>query len=404
MPREAATSAGGVIGGGRRALRGTRVLCVSSGPDVGGAEIVLLDTIAALGASGATVGLLHLAPPGSALADAVGAAGVDAARVPVGRFRDPLTAWRVVRWLVTHRRRIDLVLANDPRALLYTALAAPLVRVPYVWHVHDLVTGRGRFQKAALLARPARYIAISRAVADSLVRHGCRPDRVSIALNAVDTERFHPSTDGRRFRAELGVAPGALLVGAVSRLLPWKGLETFIEAAARLDASLPGAVFVVIGDVVRHPAHPSEALRYRDALYALRARLGLQERVRFLGRRSDMTAVMAGLDVLVHTAVDEPFGRVLIEAMASGKPVVATDGGGVPEIVQDGVTGYLVAPRDPEALARRIEAVADPARRTRMGRLGRERAAALFGLPRYREAIEAAVAETFVPPAGGAAR
>jgi glycosyltransferase involved in cell wall biosynthesis len=134
----------------------------------------------------------------------------------------------------------------------------------------------------------------------------------------------------------------------------------------------------------------------------LREDLGLRDRLIFMGGRSDMPTVMAGLDLLVHTAIDEPFGRVLIEAMASGRPVVATRGGGVPEIVRDGVTGYVVPPRDPDALAARIRTLADPDLRSRMGRRSRERAVALFGLPRYRERITAAVGQALSQQGKGA--
>jgi glycosyltransferase involved in cell wall biosynthesis len=392
----------GPVGTPPAVLETVRVLCVSSGADVGGAEMVLLDTVDGLRAAGATVSFLSLAPPRGPLVEAVRRRGIEPASLPIGRFRNPVTAWRVMRWLASHRRRVDLIFANDTRALLYAALAAPLGRQAYVWHVHDLVTGRGRFQAAALWTRPLRYVAISQAVADSLVRHGCPPSRVSVVPNAVDTERFSPSVDGTRFRAELGVTDETLVVGAVSRILPWKGLDVFLEAIARLGAAFPRALFVVVGDVVQRTAHRNEAERYREHLCRRREELGLRERLVFVGGRSDMPTVMAGLDMLVHTAIDEPFGRVLIEAMASGRPVVATNGGGVPEIVRHGATGFLVAPRDPEALAARMQALADPAVRGRMGQAGRERAVALFSLPRYREGITAAVAQALSRSSGAA--
>jgi len=364
--------------------------------------MVLFDTVDCLRASGIAVGLLALSPPGGPLAEAARDRGIQPACLPVGRFRNPVPAWRVVRWLARHRAGLDLVIANDPRALLYVALATPLTRQPYVWHVHDLVTGRGRFQTAALRTRPARYIAISRAVADSLVRHGCPPDRVAVVLNAVDTDRFGPAVDGRPFRAELGADSGTLVIGTVSRILPWKGLDVFVEAVARLGPSFPRAVFVVVGGVVERAAERSESLAYWNRLHRVRDELGLQDRLVFVGGRSDMPTVMAGLDVLVHTALDEPFGRVLVEAMASAKPVVATIGGGVREIVREGTTGYLVSPRDPAALASRIRALADPAVRGRLGEAGRDHAITHFGLERYRDRMARVVSDVVSRAEGGA--
>jgi glycosyltransferase involved in cell wall biosynthesis len=383
-------------------LDSVRILCVSSSADVGGAEMVLLDTAGCLRAAGATVSVLSMAPSHSPLAAAVRRHGFDVTSLPIGRFRNPLTAWRVLRWFARYAGAHELILANDTRALLYTALARRFSRRPYVWHVHDLFTGRGPFQIAALLARPARYVAISQAVADSLVRHGCPAHRVSVVLNAVDTLLFNPSVDAAPFRSELGASSETLVIGAVSRILPWKGLDVFVEAVARLGEGFPSALFVLVGDIVQRPNHRAEALRYRERLWRLREDLGLRDRLIFMGGRSDMPTVMAGLDLLVHTAIDEPFGRVLIEAMASGRPVVATRGGGVPEIVRDGVTGYVVPPRDPDALAARIRTLADPDLRSRMGRRSRERAVALFGLPRYRERITAAVGQALSQQGKGA--
>jgi glycosyltransferase involved in cell wall biosynthesis len=360
------------------------VLCVTAAPEAGGAELVLLDTIAAFRDRGWNVSVLNLAPAPGGVARKVSALGVDLRFCRAERFRDPATAARVLRWFLSSAPRFDLAIANDARALLYTALGCTLLRRPYIWHVHDYLRGVGPFERAARVVRPARYVAISHAVRQSLRECGYPDARIQVVHNAVDVDGIQPRAQGNGVRTELadGRAP---VVGLIGRILPWKALETLLEAAARLRTALPEALYLVIGDVLTDQAHTVEALRYRESLLVLRDRLGLENRVKFLGHRDDVPRILDALDVVAHTAVDEPFGRVLVEAMAAAKPVVATRGGGVPEIVVDQVTGYLVPPRDPEAFADRLAALADPALRGRFGRAGRDRAVAAFSLPRYRE-------------------
>jgi glycosyltransferase involved in cell wall biosynthesis len=371
--------------------RSPTILCITSAQDLGGAEFVLLDTIAALRERGLRVTVLNLAPTSGGLARILTSRGVEVVFCRVGRFRDPITAVRVLHWFIRRAPLFHLALANDTRALLYAALGCLVRRRPYIWHVHDCIRGAQRFEKAARWLKPAAYIAVSHAVRQTLLEHGCPGEHIYMVHNAVDVDRFHPAADGNGFRRELAIDRKTLLVGILGRIEPLKAVEMLLQAAARLRASLPASLYVVMGDVITDRAHMSEALRYRDSLLALRDRLGLRDQVRFLGRCEDVPRGLAALDILVHTSVNEAFGRVLIEAMAAGKPVVATRVGGVPEIVVEGVTGYLIPPRDVEALASRLQALADPDVRARLGRAARERAVALFSLPKYREQMTAVV-------------
>jgi glycosyltransferase involved in cell wall biosynthesis len=364
---------------------------VSAFPELGGAERSLLDTVGTLTARGFTVEVLNLVDRPGALARALLERGLPVHVHRVGRLRDPRGAIRTLRWFLRRARRFDVALANDTRSALYTALGATVARLPYLWHVRDLVGPRSRVERLDLRLRPAACIANSHAVASNLLRHRGRACRVAVVHNGVDVERFHPAPPGEAVRGELGLDDSAILVGAVGRLVPWKSLETLLQAAAQLQAVLPAARYVVVGDVVTDAANRPAAEQYRQSLLALRDRLGLADRVRFLGERADVPRIMGELDLLVHTAIDEPFGRVLIEAMAAGKPVVATRGGGVSEIVEDGVTGYLVPPRDVPAVADRVALLADPRRRSIMGRAGRQRALAHFSLEAYGDALAAAV-------------
>jgi glycosyltransferase involved in cell wall biosynthesis len=365
---------------------------VSAFAGLGGAERSLLDTVDTLGARGFAVEVLNLVDRPGALARALLERSVPVHVARVGRFRDPRGAARAVGWFLRRGRQFDVVLANDTRGALYTSVGAALARVPYVWHVRDLVGSGSRLEQLALRLRPAAWIANSHAVGSSLVRHGCESARVGVIHNGVDVDRFQPTASSGTLRRELAVDESAVLVGAIGRLVPWKALETLLEAAAHLRTRVPMATFLIVGDVVTDPANRPAAVRYRESLLTLRDNLGLGDRVRFVGERADVPRILAGLDVLVHTAIDEPFGRVLIEAMAAGKPVVAARGGGVAEIVEDGVTGYLVPPRDAAAVAERIALLADERRRAAMGRAGRRRALTHFTLDAYGNALTAVLA------------
>ena len=359
---------------------------------LGGAERSLLDTVDTLAARGFAVEVLNLVDQPGALARALLERSIPVHVARVGRFRDPRGGVRAIGWFLQRGRQFDVALANDTRSALYTSVGATLTRVPYVWHVRDLVGSGSRLERLALRLRPAAWIANSHAVSSSLVRLGCESARVVVIHNGVDVDRFQPTTSGVTIRGELAIDESTVLVGAIGRLVPWKALETLLEAAAHLRVRVPMATYLIVGDVVTDPANRPAAVRYRESLLTLRDNLGLGDRVHFLGDRADVPRILAGLDVLVHTAVDEPFGRVLIEAMAAGKPVVATRGGGVAEIVEDGVTGYLVPPRDDAAVAERIALLADERRRSAMGQAGRNRALTHFTLDAYGNALTAVLA------------
>jgi glycosyltransferase involved in cell wall biosynthesis len=176
----------------------------------------------------------------------------------------------------------------------------------------------------------------------------------------------------------------------IGHLTPWKGHEVFLEIARAVADRIPRSRFVVVGGSIYethgHSGYP-EALRQKTAA------LGLSDRVTFLGARDDVPDLLAALDVLVHPpTAPEPFGRVLAEAMAVGRPVVAARCGGIPEVVEDGVTGFLVPSADVGAFAAAVvRLLEDPALCRRLGHVGRRRAEARFGI----EAHAAGVLEVY---------
>ena len=167
---------------------------MSAFPELGGAERSLLDTVDALAARGFAVDVLNLVDRPGALARALLERGVAVHVVRVGRFRDPRGIARVIGWFLRQGRRFDLALANDTRGVLYTAAGTAPARVPYLWHVRDLMGSGSRLERLALRLRPTAWIANSHAVAASLVRHGGDSARVIVVHNGVDVGRFQPAS------------------------------------------------------------------------------------------------------------------------------------------------------------------------------------------------------------------
>jgi glycosyltransferase involved in cell wall biosynthesis len=246
--------------------------------------------------------------------------------------------------------------------------------------VHEIITQPRwlRWLIARLVTTWATHVvANSGPAASHLLALGAAPGaqaRLSVIPDAVDTTRFHPNNDSRPLRSTWGIAPDQVLIGVVGRIHTGKGHGVLVEAVSMLHDRCPQARFVVVGDVV--PGQPQP----KHDLEAAIARHGLVNRVTLAGFCADAPSVMAALDVLVLPSTSpEPFGLVLVEAMASAKPVVATAHGGPLDIILDGQTGLLVPPGDAQALAAALERlIADPGLRAAMGAAGRKRAEAQF--------------------------
>lgn len=185
--------------------------------------------------------------------------------------------------------------------------------------------------------------------------------------------------EAEAFRRREGFSPNGLLVLCVSNFFAYKGHDDLVKAAARLVPSFPGVTFLLVG-------RESGALA---ATRSLVARLGVREHIRFLGSRADVPDLLRAADLFVHPSHQEGFSNAILEAMAAGLPVVACDVGGNPEAVVDGVTGRLVPPQDPMALAAAMaEILADPGKGKSMGEAGRRRATEQFSLDRMVGEIE----------------
>ena len=226
---------------------------------------------------------------------------------------------------------------------LFAALAGRACRVPVV-----VVSKRNidAFEKPRQVAAQrlahrlaTHVVAVSEAVADSAVALGVARERITVIPNGVDVERFAAAT------REPSLANGAPVVGSVGCLAARKDYRTLLDALALVDRRGTRFRVVLVGDG-----------KERGALERQAEELGLAERVRFVGERPDVERWLPGMDVFVLSSREEGIPNALLEAMAAARPSVATAVGGTPEVLEDGETGWLVPPSDPEALADALEA------------------------------------------------
>jgi len=259
------------------------------------------------------------------------------------------------------------------------ATAARNLGLPHVWHLRELV-GPGRPFRLPLegrslgqyLAQHCSFLVANSNVTASIVRDWLTDGLLQVVPNGIDLSRF-PVRQTTPEGSKLVVA----MVGSISS--SWKKHPLFVDAASHVDPSLNIEFRIYGHDPAQGGTVPGNA--YADALHAQIDRLGLRQRFAFPGFLSDPVEIMSRIDILVHQADDESFGRVIVEAMAVGIPVVGVRGGGVGEIIIDGETGLLGPPNDAAALAKGIETLArDADQRQRMGRAGRKRAESTYSL------------------------
>ena len=266
-----------------------------------------------------------------------------------------------------------LIHANGSRAMAYAGAAGRLASCPTLWHVR-IADSDGLLDRA-LCAMATLVVATSRGVAR---RFSWAAAKVRVVPNGIDLERFAPRAPSVTLRAALQLPPLAPLAVSVGRHVPEKGYRHLIDAAALLEQTKPGVHWVLVGDG-----------ELRTELEAQARRLDLASRVHFTGSRNDVADLLALADVFVLPSESEGFGRVLVEAMAMARAIVATNVGGIPDIVLDGETGVLVEPADPVALAQAVRGLLDdPARAARLAEAGRQRAESTFSLSAHVDGVE----------------
>ncbi|WP_322042724.1 glycosyltransferase family 4 protein [Paraburkholderia sp. J67] len=278
---------------------------------------------------------------------------------------------RQIQAIARHARRFDILFLNTQKALVLGALGKPLHRRKIVWHLRDIMSPDHFGPLQRLVVKWATRYAVDYIVANShataaaladLIK--CDPSAVPVVYNGVDAGEFDQVDDQRtkEVRRLLNLADDTRLVGLFGRIAPWKGQHVAIDALAQI----PGLHLVLVGSALFGEQAYEKSLREQAV------RLGIEDRVHFAGFQDDMPQWMRAVDMVLHTStVAEPFGRVIIEGMAAGRPVIAAAAGGVVEILQHHENGWLVSPGDATALAEAIEALyADPGLAQRLAAKG----------------------------------
>lgn len=346
-----------------------RIAHLVIGGDVAGGQIVALAL--ARGARARGDQILFLSPQSGPFTELVAAEGMAVAHADVGRTFRLGGAWRLAQTL--RANRIDLLHTHTALAAnVLSRLAARAAGVPVVSHLHiENHFPAKRARAAALRALDnatarlsARIVVVSEDTRRALARQGYPRESMIVVPNGIVVDHVDNRV-GRTVRQELGISVAAPVVGEIGRLCEVKGQHDLLTALAEL----PGVQAILVGDDIEQGG------AYRRRLEGQARELGIADRVLFTGYRRDAAALLDALDVFVLPSSIEGMPLVVLEAMARGKPVVATAVGGTGEAVLDGETGLLVPPGDPKRLATAIGLLlADPGLAERLGRAGRDRA------------------------------
>ncbi|MEP6756212.1 MAG: glycosyltransferase family 4 protein [Chthonomonadales bacterium] len=342
------------------------VLQVISSSRTSGAEkhvVLLSEKLRALGHN-----VTAVCPPGGWLPDQLRSAGVPILELSMhgkGSASAILQLRKIIR-----QRRIDVVHTHLTRATYLGYFAGNISRVPVISSVHVLTTD---FAYRWLPRTNHWFVAVSNFLRDNMINRGMPEDRVRTIYNGTDMQISAPgqsvSPNVLSVRAELGIPADALIVGQVGRVDSFKGAPLAVEAAGQVVKAFPSAYFVFVG-------HTDPEIQ--QGLWEMASQLGIGDRLRFTGVRNDIARLMSAMEVLITPSEAEACPMSVIEAMAMGKPVVASRVGGIPELIIDGETGLLIE-RRVDTFAEAIEKVlANQGLRDDMGAAAAERAEQMF--------------------------
>jgi glycosyltransferase involved in cell wall biosynthesis len=358
-------------------------LFVQSTTEVGGAETVLFNLFENSAALRRRSLVASLSFGDGNLPARLREVGAEVVELPRARLRQPVGVGRTFAHLrgLARARGIRVVIGNGAHPQIVGGLTARLagIRSAFLVHmIHAHPWWRNDPLDALAVKSPCDLmLAVSKASLATLEQ--LRPKVMKRLLYNGTPIRDVAAEDARQARAELGIRDDEVLFGVFGRLQRWKGQDVFVEAAAAVARRFPQARFAVVGGSVfgLEPEFLAGLKRRADEL-------SLTDRLIFTGFRKDVARLMGACDVVCHTTrVAEPFGMVLIEAMALARPVIATRGGGPSEIIDSDSAGVLVEPDDPAALAAAMLALAEDAgRRQAMGARGAARVRDSFTIDR----------------------
>ena len=375
-----------------------RILFYNHTGQVGGAEHLLLTILARL--DRANFDPVLICPEQGPLQEMAICLGVPAESASILHARFTRRPDQLIRYLISFARVIldlrkkvisadpDLIHANSVRAGLVVTVATLRLNKQVVWHIHDLLP-RHPFnpliRAVALLSKRTRMIAVAQASADRFIGT-LRPlrKRMTVIPNGVDLQRFYPDQNTRqKIRADLKLGPDAPVIGIIGRLTPSKGQLELLHAFKHVVSEVPNATLLIAGAPAFNQEH-----EYAELLKHVATDLG-SNRVLMLGARDDVAALMQAVDLLVVNSSSEACCLVVLEAMASGVPVLATRTGGTPELIEHGRDGWLVPLRDEDELVTAIiKLIGQPELRAQLAGHARQRITSRFGLDQFISEIQ----------------
>ncbi|MBD2354831.1 glycosyltransferase family 4 protein [Tolypothrix sp. FACHB-123] len=256
--------------------------------------------------------------------------------------------------VINRAKNYDVIYANTQKALVIGAIASFFARRPLVYHLHDILSKEhfslSNRRIAVNLANRCASLVIANSQASQIafIEAGGRKELTTVIYNGFEPKTYQINEfDVRQIQQELGLI-GKFVIGHFSRLSPWKGQHILLDALAQCPQQV---TVILVGEALFGEQE------YVQQLHRQITALGLENRVKFLGFRSDIPQLMAACDLVAHTSTfAEPFGRVIVEAMLSGTPVVASKAGGAMELIKPGINGFLFQPEDSQELAQVITA------------------------------------------------
>ena len=272
-------------------------------------------------------------------------AGLPVIPIPFKRAMDPQAVWHVYR--VLKRERVEILNTHSSVDSWVASFAGRLAGVAIVRTRHLSVPLKRNPMARLVYSRLCdRIVTMGEAIRQLLIREaGVEPSKVVSIPTGVNLEQFDPlRRDGHVIRKELGIAEDIPLIGMVTVLRSWKGHRIFLQAIPLVLKAVPSARFLIVGDGPQ-----------RENIQGWVEGMGLNEVVMMVGHREDIPELLAALDIVVlSSTAAEGVPQALVQALAMQRPVVATDVGGVGELIRDGETGLLIPPHDPQALARSV--------------------------------------------------
>jgi glycosyltransferase involved in cell wall biosynthesis len=350
-----------------------RILYIIGNSVVGGAENHLLTLVRAL--DPAQHRLAVICPRPGPLVDVLQSEGVEVYLVemvkpaPNDEYELDLAAlWSL--FSIIREWHPHVVHSHLYPAHLHATLAGQLAGAPaLITTAHTLIVRPG--DSSLIRMANGHIIAVSEHVKSLLVKAGVPTERIQVIYNGIEPHYFQDeSQQARKIRQELGVEADTTVIGVIARLSPEKGHTEFLDIARELAVQRANTKFLVVG------TGPVEA-----ELHSMARDLGLEEQVIFTGARQDITAINHVIDIFALPSREEALPLAMLEAMAARRPVVESAVGGVPEVVVDGETGFLLSPDDRTGFVQALTKLIDqPDLRAKLGFQGRQRAHALFGV------------------------